>query len=213
MNRLTKILAIISSCILIFWDLSTLGGLLSVDGGAQIFSSVMNSMLPCGLLFGITALMHLFDKSGKKVLAAITAVVFGLTALIRMFAFGLQIFFISKGQGAKDFDEILLLIEFCGYILLAVASALLMIYIIKGAMRRTSLVLFGVSAVAILVIWVVIQWQSVSQMMFEDKSLAEILLTVFTGDFICSLTTLVSYTLSFACITKVFEDASKSRVN
>ena len=103
MNRLTKILAIISSFVLIFWDLSTIGNLMSLNGGAEIFELVMNSMLPCGMLFGITALLYFFDKSGKKILAVITSVFFGFMAFVRIFAFGLQMFFISKGQGAKDF--------------------------------------------------------------------------------------------------------------
>ncbi len=205
MNRLTKILAIISSFVLIFWDLSTLGSIMSLDDGAQIFESVMNSMLPCGMLFGITALLNIFDKSGKKIFAVITSVLFGFMAFVRIFAFGLQMFFISKGQGAKDFDEILLLIEFCGYILLVVSAVFLMVYIIKGTLKRTTLTLFSVSAVILIVIWIIIQWQSVSQMIFEDKGFVEILLAIFTGDFICSLTTLVAYTLSFGYVTKVFE--------
>lgn len=213
MNKVMRILAIISSVVLIFWDFSSLSDIASASGGAEIFNIIMSTMLPCGMLFGITSLLYYFEKTAKKPLAVITAVFFGLMAVIRIFALILQLYFIADGTAAKDFNEILLIVEFIGYLLLAVSAVFLMVYIVKGAMRRTSLTLYFISAFVLLIDWIIIVYNNVTDMMFKDSGLTEILLKVFTGDFIWSLTTIIAYTVSFAFITKVLDDSLKVKVN
>lgn len=213
MNRIMKILAVVSSVILIFWDFSALSDTASASSGAEMFDIIMSTMFPCGVLFGITSLLYYFEKPAKKILAVITAVFFGIMAVIRIFALVLQFTLIAKGTAANDFNEILLIVEFAGYLLLAVSAVFLMVYILKAAMRRTALTIYLISAFVLLVDWVIIVYNNVSDMIFRDSTFIEIILNVFTGDFIWSLTTVIAYTISFLFIAKALEDEPVLRVN
>ncbi len=209
MNKWMKILAVCSAVLLIFWDVFTFSDLTSATGGAEVFGILMRAMLPCGLLFGVTALLSMFQRSGKNILAVITAIFFGFNAVIRLFGLVVQFYEIAQKKIEATQSEILLTVEFFAYFLLAIAAIFLMIHVIKGVLRRTTLVLFGISAITLLVSWVVMIWGQVSEMMFYNTSFLEIVFSIMTADFIWSVTSLLCYTVCFGWLTKAITDSSE----
>lgn len=211
MNKIMKILAVLAAVLLIFWDVFTLSDLTAVETGAEGFGIWMRAMLPCGLLFGVTALLHQFEKPIKKPLAVITAVFFGGMAIMWLLALVVQLQEIIAGTAATDWSELLLIAEFIAYLLLAVAAVFLMVYIIGGRLRRTALTLFSVSAGLLLIDWIILLYQQISDMMFAGAGFLEIVLAVFTTDFIWSVTSLIAYTVCFGWITRVLADAAEAK--
>lgn len=211
MNKMMKVLAVCSAVLLIFWDIFTLSDLTSATSGSEFFGILMRAMFPCGLLFGITALLSMFGRSGKNVLAVITAVLFGFNAVIRLLGLAVQFYEIAEKKIEVTQIEMLFTIEFFAYFLLAVAAIFLIFYIIKGVLRRTTLVLFSISAITLLVSWGIMIWDRVSDMIFYGKSFLEIVFLIMTADFIWSVTSLLAYTICFGWLTKELNDTPKQQ--
>ena len=211
MNKIMKILAVLAAVLLIIWDVFTLSDLAAAESAATGFGIWMRAMLPCGVLFGITMLLHQFQKSAKKPLAIITAVFFGGMALIRILALVVQFMEIAACTAATDAGEILLIVEFYGYVLLAVAAIFLMIFIVGGGLRRTTLTLFAISAGILLVGWIIVVYQQISEMMFAGAGFLEIVFAICSADFIWSVTSLIAYTLCFGWSTGVLSEPTKPK--
>lgn len=193
MNRLFKGLAFVSVAILILIDLSTLYDAYQLSTGAQVFSQLMYSKVPCGIFFGVTCLLGLLEKRAVKPLSIITMVIFGLMAMIWLFGLILQFELIAKGTGDTGMKEYLLIAEFAEYILLLITGMLFMLLLYKKILRRTCLVGIGVSAGVLLVTWTVILIQNISANTFLESG--------FIWSFLSAFCEIAAYVILIAFFT------------
>ncbi len=201
MRNWTRIGMYISAGLLILLDLFTLFNLQTTSGGA-VFNQVMNAMAPCGLLLGVTVLLWLSDKGPKNALRLFTAIFFGLTALLRLFAFGFQMVLISRGGQATDKAEILNIIAFLAYAVLAVAVVFLMVYLKDNKCRKTTLVLFGCAVVILVAVWGMTFVDAISELVFLDTPILTLLLTICSADYLQPLVVIGVYSVIFFGTTK-----------
>lgn len=211
MGSLSKILATCGAIFLICYDLYVL---VSVAGdqmmySSEKFNSIMWAMIPCGFLLGVTSLCEIFDKDAKKPLAVISIIIFGITAIIRLFSLVYQVILIITGKGTTGTDEYIGLADFSGYTLLAVAAIFFMFYIIKKTMHRTTLVIGGVALLILIVSWVTDAYLIISNSAEEWSGFWTLFTEFFYGGLIWGLLTMISYGLIFACVCRVYDKSVK----
>ncbi len=211
MNRFFKPLAFIAAAALILIDCSTLYDVFQMADGKSVFSQIMLERVPCGILFGVTCLLALLEKPAVKPLSVITLAVFGLTAILWIFALASQAAAIAHGTGETGSAEYLLIAEFVGYLLLTVSGLLFMLYLFQKILRRTCLAAIGVSAGVLLVTWVIILVQNIQEISFANGSMTELLGGFLNLGFLLHFLAVAAYVILFAFLTKVLEEPVKPR--
>lgn len=209
MSRATKILLIISSIALILFDALVLFDITQAKGGKQIFELVLENMFPCKALIGISGLLFAFENPKKKIFAILTIIASGFMVLVHFFGLVLQFVDIFTGVGITNADEYIAITKFAGEIVVLVAAIFLMVYLIKGALKKTTITIAGIGFVATLVSWVYTFYNAISAF---SGGLSEFFTETLTGGFdVSGIALLVVWILTFACITGMLEGLSKKR--
>ncbi len=207
MNRASKILLIISSIALIFFDATVFFDITQAKGGKQVFDLVLSNMLPCKAMLGITGLLYAFEKPQKKVFAVFTAIFSGLMVVIHLFALIVQIIDFVNGIAARTTDEYLGIASFVGEIIVLIAVIFLMVYVVNKKMKRTSLIVSGVAFSVLLITWVIGFYRVIAAF---TGDFSDFISELFSGNIdATTLICLVSYVLIFSGITNVFEGTLK----
>ena len=206
MSRFSKISVICSAVALILMDLWVIVQIVGTSG-ANIFNQIMWNMIPCGLLIGITSLCTTFNVVAKKPLAVISSVFFGLTTVIRVFAISLLIYdrSVNPNLDPMSTTDYTALAELAGYGLLMVAGIFLMVYILKGKMKKVTVILASISFVPIIISWFVNIYLLISGILDYEGGVSEIFTEFFSGGLLWSIVLIVAYMLVFAVHTGVFE--------
>lgn len=199
MSSLSKKFAVIGAVALIIMDIWVLGGALKATETAT-FSNFMWNMVPAGLLLGTTALCVNFDVNAKKAVGIISAIVFGFMAVVRAFAFIVFIYdrMTIKDLPAMDYSEYTKTAELVGYMLLMVGAIFFVIYLLKGAFRKTTLVLSAISFLIIVGAWVVNIYNLVNEAIFYDAGFSTILSAFISDGIVWSLLMAIAYLITFA---------------
>ncbi|MEE1025526.1 MAG: hypothetical protein U0L55_00775 [Acutalibacteraceae bacterium] len=206
MSRFSKISVICSAVALILMDLWIVVQVVGTSG-ANAFNQIMWNMIPCGLLIGTTSLCTTFNVAAKKPLAVISSIFFGLTTVIRVFAISLLIYDRSANPNLEPMSttDYTALAELAGYGLLMVAAIFLMIYILKGKMKKVTVILASASFVPIIISWFVNVYLLISSILDYDGSISQIFTEFLSGGLLWSIVLMVAYMLIFAVHTSVFE--------
>ena len=206
MSRFSKISVICSAAALIIMDLWIVVQIVGTSG-ENIFNQIMWNMIPCGLLIGITSLCTTFNIAAKKIFAVISSIFFGLTAVIRVFAISLLIYDRSVNPNLEPMSttDYTTLAELAGYGLLMVAAIFLMVYILKGKMKKVTVILASVSFVPIIIAWFVNVYLLISSILNYEGSVSQIFTEFLNGGLLWSIVIMVAYMLVFAVHTGVFE--------
>ena len=205
MSRLSKPLAAVSAAYLIFYDLALLFGKCDFTGEG-IFNTVFLYFIPCGILTGIAALCHLYDKNGKKIASIIAAVVAGFMAIVRLATLIFQFVLIAEGMGETGTQEYFEIAKFAGEIFILAAMVFLMIKFIRGSFTKTNLSLSLVACVIFAVYYV-------ADVVFAVQSMSDAGLSgigtffgeCLTADFVMGVLVTVAYLLLFSIVNGVFD--------
>ena len=210
MSRFFKIFAVCSSAFLILMDCYVFVRLTDYTG-AQLFSAVMWNMLPCGVLFGVTSLLHIFDKPLKKYVAIFSAIIFGATFLIRFFAVGLFLIdrITTPDLAPMTVTDYAMFANLAGYGVLMFAAIFYVVYILKGKLVKTTVIISNISFVVLILTWGVNIYQLISGILGTSGTVLQILSEFFLGDLFWNLVTIVAYMLIFYIHTDSFKGKVK----
>lgn len=205
MSRFSKISVICSAAALIIMDLWIVVQIVGTSG-ENVFNQIMWNMIPCGLLIGTTSLCTTFNVAAKKPLAVISSIFFGLTTVIRVFAVSLLTYDRSVHPNLEPMSttDYTALAELAGYGLLMVAAIFLMVYILKGKMKKVTVILASISFVPIIISWFVNVYLLISNILNYEGSVSKIFTEFLSGGLLWSIVLMVAYMLVFAVHTGVF---------
>lgn len=200
MSNLNKKFAVIGAVALIIMDIWVLSGALKTSG-SNAFSSFMWNMVPAGLLLGTTALCVNFDVKAKKVSGIISMVVFGFMAIIRAFAFGVFVYdrITLSNPVEMTYSDYTKTAELIGYMLLMVAAIFFILFLLKGAFRKTTTILSGISFAIIVGAFIVNLYNLINDAFFYDAGFGEILSAFISDGLVWSLIMVIAYLLTFGC--------------
>lgn len=205
MDRILKPLTAFAAVYLIFYDLAMI--FLQGDfSGQGIFNTVLLYFIPCGILAGAAVLFHISGAKAEKPLAVTTAVVSGIMAAIRLFAFIFQIVLIATGLGQTGAAEYFEVAKFFGEILIITAMLFLMVRLIRGGFTKISLS-FSLTAVVIFVAYYIADVVFAVQSMNAagQSGVAVFLSECLTAQFVMGVLLTVCYLILFSSLCGMFD--------
>ena len=204
MTKLVKFSGISAALILIILDITALVTSFTL-GGINVFNTVVNNSIPCGLLLGCTVLSAIFEKYSKKVLSTITSILFSIALCIRVLAIGLYIWmiFFSHYLAPMTYTEYMDLAKYSAFTLLAVGVLFLMKYLTKGKFEKTTLVLGGVSCTALFVAWGIGIYNLVSSVVDLSYGFIEIFMEVYNSGLFREVFLVLAYVIVFWIINEI----------
>lgn len=208
MSKLTKSVGLSGAIILGFLDVLMILNSFSLNG-MNLFNQIVNNSLPVGLLLGILAICVLQDKSLKKAIGIITSIFFGIFIFLRLVATVFYIFelvnIVKVFETPITMDVILSVVEYFAFVPLFISGIFLVVYILKGKMKKVVQVLSGISIIAMIVVWGICMFQIVSSCMAEGVGFIQILVNVYNSGLIWKLFVTGGYALVFASLTGAME--------
>ena len=210
MSGLNKKITVIGAVALIIMDILVLTGTVKASE-TSTFSSFMWNMVPAGLLLGTTVLCANFDVSAKKVAGVISVIVFGFMAAFRAIAFGVFIYdrITLENPVAMTYSDYTKTAELVGYMLLMVAAIFFIMFLLKGAFRKTTTIISGISFAIIVGAWVVNLYNLINDAIFYDAAFSEILSAFISDGLVWSLVMVIAYLSTFASNLGLLKGAEK----
>ncbi len=207
MTKLMKITGISAALILIVLDIFALSTSFAL-GGMNVFNTIINNSIPCGLLLGCTVLSAIFEKYSKKTLSIITVVLFSIFLFIRVLAIALHVWeiFFSPYLAPMTYTEYMDLAKYSAFTLLAVAVLFLMKYLNKGKFEKTTLVLGGVSCSALFIAWGIDMYNVLSSALELSYGLLESFMEIYNSGLLIEAFSVLAYIIVFWIINEINKD-------
>ncbi len=209
MNRFFKTSMYISAALLIVLDAFSLFGLSGLEV-QLIFANAMYSLAPCSLLVGITAILFQNKKRALKPFAGISLGVNLIFLVFWILAVAMQIS-TFKTADTVIYEEYLMLVQMLGYTVLLLANIFLMVYCFAEKLRTPALVLFGISALTLIIDWVLMVISNMNY--YVDNGGTGIWGKILAGfnadvnlDFIKQIVVLAAYIVIFLATTRTLDD-------
>lgn len=211
MNKNSKIFAVCGAVALILMDLWVITGLRSADS-VSLFEGIMWNMLPCGIFMGAVSLLFAFEVRGRKILAVIASVIFGLTSAIRFFAFGQLIYDRATAEILSEmtYIEKVEVCKLAGYAVLMVGAVLFMVYLIKGTVGKLAYAILGASMLLLIGSWLVSLYNVVNNALFFDGGWQDIVTSMLSGGMFWDVLLMAAYGIVFAGHAGVFDKLGRS---
>lgn len=208
MSKLTKGVGLSGAAILIILDVLMIFSSLSLSG-MDLFNQIVNNSLPVGMLLGIFAICVFLNKAPKKAVGIFLSVFFGIFIFLRLVATGFYIFelinTIKVFETTVTLDVVLSVVEYFAIIPLFIAGIFLVVYILKGKLKKVIQVLAGISIIALIVVWGICLFQLISLIMSEGIGFIQILINIYNSGLIWKLFVMGGYTMVFAALTGAME--------
>ncbi len=206
MSKLSRNIGLFGAFILLFLDVLAIYGCFGLKG-ADLFNQVIETMLPCGLVTSIFAFSVLFEKTFKKAIGIIAGIVLSIAAIARLIVGVLFIDQISSENLISFSSEETLLncVEVFAFVPLVISVSLLVIYVLKGKMKKSAQIVGGIPVIALLCVWAVRIYQLVSESMSEGIGFVEIYLDIFEMGLVWDILLIGGYAFVLSSLTGALE--------
>ena len=208
MSKLTKNFGLTGAAILGVFDAIIILGCFNLSG-MTLFNEIVNNSLPCGLLLSLLTICTLLDKAPKKIIGIITTIFCGIFIFLRLVATGFYIYELASiaklFQTSVTMDNILSTTEYFAFVPLFVACIFLVVYLLKGKLKKATQILSGVSIITMIVIWIVCVFNIVSSGFAESVGFIQIFINLYNAGFIWKLFIIAGYTMIIASLTGSME--------
>jgi len=212
MSKLTKISCYFGAVMLIFWDVCAIWDCLALDGIYAV-ESIINNMIPCGLLLGILAIYTAYNEIGKKALSVTTLIIFAIVAFIRFIT---VILYVLERIYVTNLPPLILADyldfgKFVAFGILAVAVVFLMLYLTKGKYYKTSLSLCGTAISILFVAWMFNVYTLVSEAVNVSSGFFEVFIAFFKENLAKDVLVIFAYLAIFGALTAIIKNKEKAK--
>lgn len=211
MSKITKFSGIIGALALVVLDIYIIINAFSLSG-IDVFESIINNILPCGLLLGSLALYTIYNGIGKKALSVTTLIIFAIVAFIRFIT---VILYVLERIYATYLPPMVLAdyLDFGKFVavgILAVAVVFLMLYLTKGKFSKTALTLCGTASAILCIVFLFNIYSLVTEAVSLSSGILEVAVSFFNDGLAQDVIFILAYLSVFWVITTIVKNKEKA---
>ena len=211
MSKITKFSGIIGALALVVLDIYIIINAFSLSG-IDIFESIINNILPCGLLLGSLAFYTIYNGIGKKALSVTTLIIFAIVAFIRFIT---VILYVLERIYATYLPPMVLAdyLDFGKFVavgILAVAVVFLMLYLTKGKFSKTALTLCGTASAILCIVLLFNIYSLVTEAVSLSSGILEVAVSFFNDGLAQDVIFILAYLSVFWVITIIVKNKEKA---